>query len=397
MSLNVGRRKPALTGAAAAVALVLAVALAAPAVHAECQPGQMQEANLAYQSAAEFLAQQQWDQAIARLQSIIQVCPEHVEATRGIGTALMGKGQYEAALPYFQKVILLRGDAVQAPDYANVAKCYTKLKQFKEARAEFMKAEQLAPDDCALLFNLGVLHDAAGYSTQAVDVFEHLLDLDACAHTRDAVLKQIAKAAAKAAEQQKRAGNNARAQFYTDLAQQYGGEAGGSAAMDIVRQKMKARDYQGAVTLLESMLAKNPELPNATLTLARARDLAGDKRGSVEAYQKYLELNPNNVTEWGTMLQVMVESGDCEGAKAKAAAAFAEHQAKGREATAPILYSWGLALECTGEYEQARTKFQQCADSGAARFASSARTQVERMGELMQVREYEKKKAAQNR
>jgi tetratricopeptide (TPR) repeat protein len=381
-----------------AVAALLTLAALLPlTAAAECMPGQMQEANLAYQSAAEFLNAQQWDQAIARLQSIIQVCPEHVEATRGIGQAMMGKGQYEAALPYFQKVIMLRGDMVQAPDYGNLAKCYTKLKQYKEARAEYMKAEQLSPDDCGVLFNLGVLHDAAGYSTQAVDVFEHLLDLDACERTHEAVLKQVAKAAGKAAEQQKRAGNNARAQFYTDLAQQYGGQAGGSTTMDIVRQKMKARDYAGAAALLEGMLERNPDQPNATLTLARAHDLAGDKKSSVAAYQKYLTMKPNDVTEWGTMLQVMVESGDCAGAKTKAQAAFAEHQSKGREATAPILYSWGLALECGGEYEAARSKFQQCADSGSARYASSARTQVERMGGLMELEEYERKKAAQNR
>ena len=58
--------------------LVLAASLAAaPVVQAECQPGQMQEANLAYQSAAEFLNAQQWDQAIARMQSIVDSVREN--------------------------------------------------------------------------------------------------------------------------------------------------------------------------------------------------------------------------------------------------------------------------------------------------------------------------------
>ena len=70
----------ALTGA-----LALALVLGGGAALAECQPGQLQEANLAYQSAKEFLDAQSWDQALARLQSIVGVCPEHVEATRGIG------------------------------------------------------------------------------------------------------------------------------------------------------------------------------------------------------------------------------------------------------------------------------------------------------------------------
>nr|MEE4267289.1 hypothetical protein [Candidatus Krumholzibacteria bacterium] len=73
------------------VGMLLLGSLSAQTATAECQPGQMQEANLAYQSAAQFLQAQQWDQAIARLNSIVNVCPEHVEATRGLGTAYMGK------------------------------------------------------------------------------------------------------------------------------------------------------------------------------------------------------------------------------------------------------------------------------------------------------------------
>lgn len=378
-------------------ALALLVAILPASGRAECQPGQMQEANLAYQSAAEFLNAQQWDQAIARLQSIIQVCPEHVEATRGIGQALMGKEKFDMAAGFYSKVIHLRGDKVQAPDFANLAKCYAKLKQYKEARAEYMKAEQLAPDDCGVLFNLAVLHDASGYSNQAVDVFEHLIDLEDCERVHANALSMVAKAAGKAAEQQKRAGNNAKAQYYTELAQQYGGQAGGSTTMDVVRQKLKTREYGAAVTLLQGMLAKNPDQPNATLTLARANDLAGDRRASVEAYRTFLEMKPNNTSEWGTMLQVMVEDGRCSEAKTEAARAFAAHQAKGREATAPILYSWGLALECLEEYDAARAKFEQCAQSGSSRFAASARTQVERMEGLKAREDASRKKAAQGR
>ena len=59
--------------------IVLTGILVSSAVLAECQPGQMQEANLAYQSAQEFLVNRQWDNAIARMQSIVQVCPDIVD------------------------------------------------------------------------------------------------------------------------------------------------------------------------------------------------------------------------------------------------------------------------------------------------------------------------------
>jgi tetratricopeptide (TPR) repeat protein len=184
-------------------------------VLAECQPGQMQEANLAYHSAAEFLATRKWDQAIARLQSIIDVCPEHVEATRGIGLAMMGQKDFDGAIPYFQKVIELRGDKVEAGDFANLAKPYAKTKRYKEARAEFMKAQRLAPDDCGVLFNLGVMHYASGYNADSVDVLEHALGV--CPQIQEQLVTQLSKSAEKAAAQQKRNGNLEKAAYYEGL------------------------------------------------------------------------------------------------------------------------------------------------------------------------------------
>lgn len=384
-------------GRAWAGALALVVVLSGGLARAQCQPGQMQEANLAYQSAKEFLDTQNWDQALARLQSIVSVCPEHVEATRGIGIALSGKEQHALAVPAFQKVIQLRGEEVQAADFNNLARAYAKQKLYKEARAEYMKAEQLAPDDCGLLFNLAAMHDAAGFSTQAVDVCQRLLDEENCEKNRDKVLVLIAKAAGRAGDQQKRAGNNERAMYYTELSQQYGGQAGGSTTSDLAKQKMKAGQYAEAASLYEGMLAKNPDLTNAWLNLARAKDHAGDKPGSITAYSKYLELKPTDTTEWGAMLQVMVEAGRCGDAAARASQAFDEHRSKGHEAVAPILFSWGLALECQKEYDAARAKFVACAESGSARYAASARVQVERMDGLKAVAEAERKKAAGGR
>ena len=377
------------------VLVILAGLLSAGAAAAECQPGQMQEANLAYQSAVEFLNQQSWDQAIARLQSIVSVCPEHVEANRGLGTASLGKEDFPAAVDWFGRVIAIRGDKVEAGDYANLAMAYAKQKKYKEARAEYMKAEILAPDDCGVLFNLALLHSAAGYYTQSVDVFEHILALEECERAHENALSQISKAAGKAADQQKKAGNSAQAAYYLDLANQYGGQAGGSTAMDIVRQKMKAGDYSGAATLLQELIAKNPDQPNTLLTLARALDAAGRKSESIDAYRKYLVLKPNDTAEWGAMLQVMVEAGQAPQAKTEAAQAYAQHSSKGRQAVAPILYSWGLALEQTEEFETARAKFEECAASGHPKFAGSARQQMQRMTDLQQLQAAQKKKAAQ--
>lgn len=377
----------------ALTALVILAFASSGSAQAECMPGQMQEANLAYQSAVEFLDAEQWDQAIARMQSIVQVCSEHVEANRGLGTAYAGKGDFETAAKYYQTVIDLRGDDVEAGDFGNLGKTYAKLKLYKEARAEYMKAALLAPDDCNLLFNLGVLHSAAGYHTLSVDVFEHALDV--CPQIEQNIMPQLAKSATKAEEQQRKAGNNSQAEHYHALAVKYGSQAGGSTTYQLATQKFNERDFPEAVNILTQLLAKTPDHTGALLTLARAQDQVGNKSAAIDAYKRYVALKPNDSNNLGEMLRVMVESGQCAQAKAEAAAAAQQFESQGREIMAPIWYNWGTALECSGEYDAAKGMFQQCASSGNLRYSGPARTMVQRMDDLMAQAEYQRKKAAQ--
>lgn len=372
--------------------LALVVAFSASFAGAACSPGQMQEATLQYQQAQTFLAAQQWDQAIATLQSAISTCPEHVEATRGIGDAFMGKEMYAQAVPYYTKVVQLRGDNVEAGDFAKLGKAFAQQKKYKEARAEYMKAEQLAPDDCGVLFNLGVLHYASGFHPQSVEVLEHALEV--CPQIKDHVLKQLTKSCEQAAAQQKKNGNNERADYYTELSKKYGGQAGGSTTYDMVKKRMAAKEYNEAIALLKQMLAQDPSHTGAQLTLARAQDAVGNKSGSIEAYQAYLQLKPNDENATAAMIQVMVEAEQCTRAKNEGAAAVQKFGSKGKQTVAPIQYSYGLALECLGEYDAARTQFAACAASGHPRYAPSAQRQVERM-EGLKARDAAAKKRAQ--
>ncbi len=372
--------------------LALAAGLAG-AVRAECQPGQMQEANMAYGSAVEFLNAKQWDQAIARFNSIIQVCPEHIQANRGLGMAYYGKGNYEQAVTYYQKVIDLRGDKVEAGDFGNLGKTYAQLKKYKEARAEYMKASLLDPDDCGVLFNLGVLHSAVGFNTLSVQVFEHALDV--CPDLENNILPQLAKAAQKAEDQQRKSGNVAQADRFHKLFVKYSTQAGGSTSYQLAVKRFNSKDYAGAVTLLNQMLAKDPDHSGALLTLARAQDQLGHKPESIAAYEQYLKLKPDDLSNMGEMLRVMVDAGQCSEAKALAAFAVQKYASQGRQALAPIYYYWGSAFECTGEYQVAKTKFELCVAGGHPKFTAPARTMVQRMDDLTAQAKYEKEKAAQ--
>ena len=382
---------------ATAVSLKLLVTLIAVLLSgsaaAECLPQQMQEANLAYQNAAQFLTAQQWDMAIDRLKSVVQFCPEHVEANRGIGTAYAGKGDFVQAAEWYRKVIDLRGENVEAGDFANLAKALAKQKKYKEARAEYMKAERLAPDDCGVLFNLGVMHYAAGFHTQSVEALEHSLEV--CPQIREHALKQLAKSAAAAAKQQRRNGNNKKAAYYEGLVQEYGGQAGGSTTYDLITQKMKSKDYAGAVDLLEKMLAKNPDQANAWLTLARANDAQGKKGAAVDAYRKYLALKPDNHRETASLIQVLSEAGRCDEAVQAATAAEARFAAQGRKVMGKIWYTHGMALECREDFAGALAKYTKAAASNDSPWAELGRSSAERMQQTIDYQKAQKKRANQ--
>jgi len=241
--------------------------------------------------------------------------------------------------------------------------------------------------------NLGVMHYASGYHSQSVEVLESALTT--CPQIKEHVLKQLSKSADKAAAQQKANGNLEQAKYYEGLMNQYGGAAGGSTTYDLVRQKMKAKDYKGAATLLDQLLAQNPTHTGALLTMARAQDALGNGASSIAHYERYLVIKPTEAKVMGSMIQVMVEVGRCGEAGTTATKASSDLASLGRKNLAPVMYSWGLALECQGEYDLAKEKFQACAASGNERYASFGSRQVERMDGLKAVAEAEKKKAAQ--
>lgn len=378
-----------------ALALALIVTSGFGTALAECQPGQMQEANLAYQTADQFLKAQQWDQAISRLNSIVGVCPEHIFANRGLGDAYYGKKDFVKAVTWYTKVVTLRGNEVEAGDFAKLARAYAQMKKYKEARAEYMKAQRLAPDDCGVLFNLGVMHYASGYHVQSVEVLEHALEV--CPDIREHVLKQLSNSATAAAKQQRSMGNNDKADYYDNLINKYSSAAGGSTSYDLATQKFNEKKYGEAAALLEKLVQSDPEKSAAWLTLARAHDANGNKAASIKAYGKYFELKPRDAKNMGTCIQVMVEGGQCSAAAAKAASASQDLASLGRKNLAGIYYSWGLALECQGDYAGAKEKFQQSASSGNSRYSGPASTQVGRMDDLMKMNEAQRKKDAQKR
>jgi len=361
---------------------------------AECDSERQNEANRAYQEAHQFIQKQQWDLAIPRLQSILDFCPEHVYSLRGLGLAYLKLGRYDLAIRAYGRAVEVQGEDVVAADYASLAKAYAKDKDYQAARAEYMKAQQLLPDDCGINFNLGILHMAANFTTQAVETLQHAEQT--CPQLREQILPQLTKACQKAADQQRKIGNLDKAAHYDQLAKQYGSSAGGTTAYAQAVASMKSGDYKTASTQFEQLVAQNPQNANAYLSLARCYDQLGQKAKSADAYGSYLKLKPNDMASTAAMIQVMVEAGQCSAAQAQASAAVASHKSQGQKVVGKVYYAWGKALECSGDYEEAKAKFSRYLASGDTDWVAQAHSEISRMDQYIDYNEKKKQKEAQD-
>lgn len=365
----------------------------AAGAQAECSPGQMQEAQIQFQSAQQLIQTQQWSQAIPQLKSIVEFCEEYFPALRGLGMAYMQLNDYTEAEAAYSRVIDVRGLEADAADYANLAQALAKQKKYKEARAEYIKAKVRDAKNEAVLVNLGILHYASGYPEEAVATLE-----DALAYypeREQAILPHLAKAAAMAAENQKKIGNTERAAEYTRKAREYGGAAGGSTAYQQIMARMKAGDYAQVITLCDQLLAQSPDQANALLTKARAADALHDRAVAIDAYQKFLALRPDNMDETAAMIIVMAEADRCGEAKAAADAALETFKGMGQKALGKIRFAYGKALFCAKEYEASKSQFQLAAQSGDPAWSQPAREGISACDQFLNYQDAQRRQAAQ--
>ncbi|MFH1845212.1 MAG: tetratricopeptide repeat protein [bacterium] len=355
----------------------------------------MTEADLAYSSAYEFINAQQWIQAIPRLVSTLEMCPEHINSLRALGRAYRETEQFEAARDTYNQLIEIRGNQAEAADYAGLGIVFTRLKDYDNARAAYMKAVVVSPDDCGILFNLGILHMAVADYRKAVEALEQTLEK--CESLRDTVMPKLADACDKQAAKEEGIGNVERAEFYRDKGRQYAGQAGGSTTYDLIKQMMGEQKYREAVPLLQGMLAEDPQKPAALLSLARCQDALGQKGEAISAFERYLQVRPDDEKTTADLIRTYAEAGKCQQAITYARSAKTKFEPKGKTYLAGIYYAWGLALECSKQYSEAKAMFQQSLNCNHDRWNDSARQQIQRQQDLIDFEEAKKRQAEQGR
>jgi len=404
--------------ALALLACLLASGAAVRPAAAECTPTQQQEADLAYATAAEFLTAGRILAAIPSLESALSICAEHVTTLEALGKAYRDAGDvlkaradsltqagaegpakivaerqaalYEKSKATYTKLIALRGPETEAEDYAGQALTLVRVKDYAGARASFMKARALTPDDCNILTNLALLHYAVQDYRNSVATYEEALQN--CPDQADKIYPRLADACKKAADKETKIGNSAEAAGFNQKYQEYAKESGGGTAFGLAVSKMKNQQYDEAIALFQQILQESPGKKAARLNLARCFVGKGSYGSAVPEYEQYLQLDPDNEKATAELINSLVEIQRCGDAQTRAQQAVARFQGKGMAHLGWIYYHYGVALECTGDYAGAIEKFRQSLQAGDDELARRAGRQIDRQEQLIA---REKKKAQQ--
>ncbi len=356
-----------------------------------CPPEQDSQAEQAYMVAVGFIQNRNWQEAIPSLQSALAICPDHTNSLRWLGKAYMATDQYDQALEQYEALIASLGNDITANDYMEQGMAYAKLKQYKEARISYIKAERLDGANCNILYNLGAMNLATRNYEDAVATLEKAYE--SCPDIREHVLKQLAKASEMAAERAEKKGDvEAAANFRAKLGQ-YASSAGGAVGYKLITDRMNSKDYRGAIDAAQDYLAKNPDddrNDSVYLNLARSQNAIGQATASFASYKSYLGLKPADGKVAGELIEKLAAAERCDEALAESQAAWNRTDANGK---VYVAYGWGKALECAGSYVDAKEKFQYCVTNGSGDIKGWAGQEITRQEQLEERRQMQRQNA----
>jgi len=367
----------------AGATLTLTTMLSLP-IHA-CPPEQHNQANYAYGLATEFLQTRDWEMAIPSLESAIQICSDHELSLKWLGKSYLNTGQYNEAKETMENLIEVRGSKAEASDYMDLGKIYAKLKDFRNARQAMNMAHQIDPNNCVIMFNLGILNGAVNDYTHQVEIFEKAYNQ--CGENQEMVLSELIKACKNAEEKERSMGNNAQAEIYEDKYVMYAKMDSGQEGYKLIIRTIEQGDFSEAITLSKEFLKNNPDHHPAWLSMARCQTHLGLYSGAISSYESYLELKPEDHEATGKMIEIYAQSELCEEGIVLSQEASNRFIGVGMENLAEIYYGWGKNLECTEQYMEAKEKFRIVTMGNNSELARIARLEMDRQDQLEEIRQ----------
>ncbi len=121
-----------------------------------------------------FASRGQFDAAMLQFRRVLEFDPDDAEAHNNLGSALASRGQFDAAAVQFQRVLAIKPDDAGA--HNSLGKALACLGQIDEAAAHYRRALEIQPDDADAHNNLGIALAASGRFAEAIAHYRKALE-----------------------------------------------------------------------------------------------------------------------------------------------------------------------------------------------------------------------------
>jgi tetratricopeptide (TPR) repeat protein len=331
-------------------------------------------AEINYQTAVQFLAAGNYDEAISHLRTATTIKPTYLEAWSELGSVLTKMKDFKGGIEAYEKALALSPD--NRSYISSIAYNYLYLENFDKSEEYYLKLVEMDSLSYEGHVHLGFIYQKKNDTDRAIYEYEAAL----AAQPNDATtIGTLAGLYEKKGDETKR-------MAYLQKAIE--------AAPDNYRFKvqlgsayMKKKDFAGAAPIFEDLVKNYPDEAAYHQNLGLIYSQMPDRKAEAPAeLEKTLELKGSDAYVCGILALVYNELKNYD--KAIAAAKKGLEAKGGQE---PLLYyEWGVALSKLESYDEATAMFQKVVATKDPQWSEAANKEIARQERLKKIAEQKK-------
>jgi tetratricopeptide (TPR) repeat protein len=294
--------------------------------------------------------------AIAAYRKALDLEPDDLDTERKLAADLQADNQPDQALQAWKDIAA--GDPSDAEAQLQIAEIDERNNKFDDALAAVKKAHELAPDSLDIQFHEGMIDDALGRLDDATRVYEQLAT--ATEHPSgqysDEEKGNYATVLVHLAEVYREQNRPDQAVGTYEKMASLGGDLQSQAYDQEVETWREAHDYDKAVAVAKTAVAKMPKSNDARLTLARQLADTGHADEGITMAKNLLQADPKDMEVYFQMSQIYTDLRQWKDASDTLDAA--EKLASKKEDQTMVLFERAMMADRAKRYDEAEADFR---------------------------------------
>jgi tetratricopeptide (TPR) repeat protein len=311
------------------------------------------------------LAKGDWTGAAADARVLLDREPNNIRALTAMAASELKQGRLDGAAGYAARLTKAAPASFEA--WITLARCHQAAGRAPEALSAFREAARMRPDSADLQLILATVQLGQNDSAGARRSLEAALKIDPKHTSAIELLAELAEKGGDLAEAER---------MWTRLAAAVPPEKSGAATLHAGAVRLQMGDAAGAVDAFAKYLELDPESMEARVNLGIAQWRSGEAGAAVETLQDVIASHPGLAEAWYAYAYAAIDIEDYAAAKK----AFEALAGLG-DRSAEVAYNLGLLLQQAGELDAAQSQYLRALEE-----RPSLREAMERLGQIEQSR-----------